>query len=298
MNVICKNITKIYRIGQSDAIFALRDISFVFKSSTIYSIMGPSGSGKTTLRSIIGGIIKPSTGYVFYNDTNIAEIPLKKLDSFRLRNVGFIFQFFNLIPSLSVRENIELPMILINLPREIRIKRTNELLKRLDILGKKDSLISNLSGGEQQRVAIAVALANDPPIILADEPTGELDLVNTHLVSGLLSEIGREDGKTVIIATHDPLVASYADIILILEKGSIVETLTNEQFLQYTYVRPNKAKVLSLIKRRERIQKEIDKINELYRDSKLSHEDFFVAKKTLEKELEMIKKELRYLQLK
>ena len=183
----CDNLYKIYTVDDVSVV-ALQGVSFVSKNGLFYSVMGPSGSGKTTLLSIIGGLLKPSAGVVLYDNIDITKLKPKELDRFRLQNIGFVFQFFNLISGLTVRENIELPMILLGIQREIRRKRVKELLTRLNILEKIDMIVNKLSGGEQQRVAIAVALANDPPLILADEPTGELDLVNTHIISKLFQE--------------------------------------------------------------------------------------------------------------
>ncbi len=222
VDVIVKELVKIYRVGRNISVQALRGVDFKVSPGEAVTIMGPSGSGKTTLLNIIGGVDKPSSGSVVVGEINVHELDEKTLEKYRLGVVGYVFQAFNLIPVLSAIENVALPMIAFNIPREVRIVRAKWLL---EIVGLKDRMYYKpyeLSGGQQQRVAIAVALANDPPLILADEPTAELDTENAMNIINLLTMLSKKYGKTVIVSTHDPRMAVRTSRILRLEDGRII----------------------------------------------------------------------------
>ncbi|MEB2835952.1 MAG: ABC transporter ATP-binding protein [Desulfurococcales archaeon] len=221
VRVEVRDLVKIYRRGSLE-VQALRGVSVSFEPATITAVMGPSGSGKTTLLNMIGGVDRPTGGSVDFGGVRVDGLSDAELDVHRLLNVGFIFQSINLVPSLTALENVELPMILAGRPRGERRARAERLLEAVGLGGRARHYPEELSGGEQQRVAIAVALANDPPVILADEPTAELDYEAARGVVDLLAGLAREAGKTVIVTTHDPRVAVRTDRIVRLEDGRIV----------------------------------------------------------------------------
>jgi putative ABC transport system ATP-binding protein len=220
VNIVVKGLVKVYGSGKTESV-ALRGLNMEVKAGEGTVVMGPSGCGKTTLFNIIGGVDKPTAGTVSVGDLVLTEASERLLEKHRLFTMGFVFQTFNLIPMLNAEENVELPMILAGTPKKIRSVRSKLLLENVGLSGKLYNKPSELSFGEQQRVAIAAALANDPPVILADEPTGELDSKNAAIVTDMLLELSEKYGKTVIIATHDPRVAIKAKRILRIEDGVI-----------------------------------------------------------------------------
>ena len=193
------------------------------------SIIGPSGSGKTTLLNIIGGLDQATAGTVMVGNINVTSLEPSKLVDFRRQTVGHVFQSLNLIPTLSAAENIELAMMALGASRGSRHDRIQQLLDVVGLTERGKHKPDELSGGEQQRVAIAAALANDAPVLLADEPTGELDSANAKIIVDYLLRVNRELGKTVVMVTHDPTVARAADRILKIEDGNIKATLTPAQ---------------------------------------------------------------------
>lgn len=216
-----KELVKIYSTGKGIEVQALRGVNLYVGEGEAVTIMGPSGSGKTTLLNIIGGVDRPTGGEVIVGDIKVHELSDDLLEKYRLSIVGYVFQAFNLIPVLTAIENVALPMIAFNVPRNTRVARAKWLL---EIVGLSDRLYHKpyeLSGGQQQRVAIAVALANDPPLILADEPTAELDTENAMNIINLLTKLSIEHGKTVIVSTHDPRMAVRTKKIFRLEDGRI-----------------------------------------------------------------------------
>ncbi len=225
VRVEVRDLVKIYRRGRLE-VQALRGVTASFEPGTITSVMGPSGSGKTTLLNLIGGVDRPTGGSILFGDQRLEVLSDEELDRHRLLNVGFIFQSINLVPSLTARENVELPMILAGLPAGERAGRALQLLRAVGLEDRADHYPEELSGGEQQRVAIAVALANDPPVILADEPTAELDYEAARGVVDLLAHLARGVGKTVVVTTHDPRVAVRTDRIVRLEDGRIIGEYT------------------------------------------------------------------------
>ena len=216
------DVHKTYRLGRVE-IHALRGVNLKVENGAFVSIMGPSGSGKTTLLNIIGTLDKPTKGKVLIDNMDITKLSDKELTKLRREKIGFVFQFHNLIPVLTALENVELPMIIASVPREERLKRAKHLLKLVGLEDRMNHRPSELSGGEQQRVAIARALANSPSLILADEPTGELDTENSKLVMEIFRKAIVEEGATAIVVTHNPLVSQLTDKIYYLRDGIIVK---------------------------------------------------------------------------
>ncbi len=221
------DVHKTYRLGRVE-IHALRGVNLRIGKRAFISIMGPSGSGKTTLLNIIGTLDKPTKGKVLIDGVDITKLSDKELTRLRREKIGFVFQFHNLIPVLTALENVVLPMIIASVPREERLKRAKYLLKLVGLEDRMDHRPSELSGGEQQRVAIARALANKPSLILADEPTGELDTENSELVMKIFREAIVEESATAIVVTHNPLVSRLTDKIYYLRDGKIV----NEEIIK------------------------------------------------------------------
>ncbi|MEX2689983.1 MAG: ABC transporter ATP-binding protein [Candidatus Njordarchaeum guaymaensis] len=215
------DVHKTYRIGPIE-IKALRGVNLTLKQGEFISIVGPSGSGKTTLLNIIGTLDKPTKGMVLIDGKDITKMSESELTQLRRHKIGFIFQFHNLIPILSALENVELPMIIAGIPREERLQRARYLLKLVGLGDRLNHRPNELSGGEQQRVAIARALANKPILILADEPTGELDTENSLLVVSVLRDAVKEVGGSCILVTHNTLVAKKADRTLTIQDGKII----------------------------------------------------------------------------
>ncbi len=219
--VVTKDLIKVYRTGRSEVI-ALRGLDASMNDGEIVAVVGPSGCGKTTLLNLIGGIDRPTAGTIRVEGDNIVDYSERELVRYRRDKVGFVFQFFNLVQTLTAKENIELPMRLAGKADGERRARATELLSLVGLEDRAVHKPDELSGGEQQRVAIAVALANDPPLILADEPTGELDTKTGQEILDLFGHLRGELHKTVIIVTHDLRVARIADHILHIEDGRIV----------------------------------------------------------------------------
>jgi len=220
-----KNVTKLYKMGDV-RIKALNRVNLKVGAGELLSIMGPSGSGKSTLLNIIGCIDHPTYGRVFLDGRDVSKLSDRELTRIRLRQIGFIFQQFYLIPTLTARENIELPMREARVPREERRKRVRELLEMVGLADREKHYPNQLSGGEQQRVAIARALANRPKLILADEPTGELDTKTASKIMKILRELNTERHITMMIVTHDPTVAKKTDRVIVLKDGTIEKDIT------------------------------------------------------------------------
>jgi putative ABC transport system ATP-binding protein len=213
-----ENLTKKYGKGQNEVI-AVDNISFSVKKGEFVAIVGPSGSGKSTLLHLLGGVDKPTSGKVYIDDMDIYELKEKDLSILRRRRVGFVFQAYNLIPVLSAEENILMPLLLDN--RKEDKKYIDELLTILDLKARRRHLPSELSGGQQQRVSIGRALANKPAIILADEPTGNLDTKNSREVLELLKYSAKKYNQTLILISHNMDIASMADRIISIVDGKI-----------------------------------------------------------------------------
>ncbi len=215
-----RDVHKIYLMGKVE-VHALRGITLDIKRGEYISIMGPSGSGKSTLFNMIGGLDKPTSGSVYINEVDLAQLDAYELAWLRCRTIGYIFQTFNLIPVMTALENVTLPMIFAGVPEDERRDRGMELLKRVGLAERWNHKPFELSGGQQQRVAIARALANDPAIILADEPTGNLDLKTGKEIIELLKELNQEKGVTIISATHDLKMIDVSDRVIWIRDGQI-----------------------------------------------------------------------------
>lgn len=212
-------LEKIYGEGESKVV-ALKDTNIEINKGEITVIVGPSGSGKSTLLHLLAGLDKPTTGRVYINGEDIKEMSEKQLARFRRKNIGFIFQFFNLVPILTIEENIKLPLTLDNVKADDSY--LEELMKLLNIDNRRKHLPSEVSGGQQQRTAIARALANKPAIIFADEPTGNLDKKNSKEVLELLRTSVKRFNQTLVMITHDLEVTAYADRVIAIEDGEII----------------------------------------------------------------------------
>jgi len=217
-----RDVWKIYKMGDVE-VPALRGLSLTVSKGEFISVMGPSGSGKSTAMNMIGCLDVPTKGSIFLNGHNIAHLHESDLAQIRGRTIGFIFQQFNLLPTLTALENVMLPMIFQGTSREKRIKKATDLLTTVGLAERINHKPSELSGGQQQRVAIARALCNDPDVILADEPTGNLDSKTGIEIMELLAGLHEQHGKTVIMVTHDANVATHADRVELLKDGCIVK---------------------------------------------------------------------------
>lgn len=216
------NLTKIFGEGENKVV-AVDNIDLEVRRGEIVLIMGPSGSGKTTLLSMAGGLLKPTTGTIFVKNIEITRLTEEKLPKLRLANIGFVFQSFNLLAALTALENVQLVIELTGVKTEQARKKAGDILKELGLEKRMNFLPAKLSGGEKQRVSIARALANDTEIILADEPTANLDSKNGHEVMMQLTKISKENGKSVVIVSHDERIKDIADRILWLEDGKFKE---------------------------------------------------------------------------
>lgn len=221
MTIVIEDLVKIYEIGDI-RVQALRGFSLQIEDGEFVAIMGPSGSGKTTLLNILGGIDRPTAGKVTINGIEVGKLDKKEIDDFRLRDIGYIFQTLNLISSLTAKENIKLPMIALKMDDDLCNARAEELLEIVGLESRANHLPEQLSGGERQRIAIAMALSNNPQVILADEPTGDLDSENAKVVAEYLRKCTNELGKTVIMVTHDPMIARFADRICRISDGRVL----------------------------------------------------------------------------
>lgn len=213
-----RSLNKSYRRG-SEVVPVLEDITFDIGRGEFLALMGPSGSGKSTLLNLIAGIDKPDSGSVEIEGIEITSLSETELAQWRASNVGFIFQFYNLIPVLTAFENIELPLLLTGLSRSERREHVTTALEVVNLTDRMDHYPGQLSGGQQQRVAIARAVVTDPTILVADEPTGDLDRVSASEILDLMDRLNVESDKTIIMVTHDPRAAEKAHIIRQLEKG-------------------------------------------------------------------------------
>lgn len=214
-----EHLTKIYGKGENQ-VAAINDISFSVEKGEFLAIIGPSGSGKSTLLHILGGVDRPTSGKVYMNGQDVYAQSEDQLAVFRRRQVGLIYQFYNLIPVLNTVENITLPVLMDN--RKVNKGRLNELIATLGLGGRQNNLPNQLSGGQQQRVSIGRALMNAPAVVLADEPTGNLDSKNSQEIVELLKESNKKYGQTLIVITHDESIALQADRIISIDDGKIV----------------------------------------------------------------------------
>ena len=216
------NLTKTYPLNGME-LNVLQGVSLEVEEGEFVAIVGPSGSGKSTLLSLAGGLMKPSSGQILLSGQDLAHLSEQESARLRREHIGFVFQSFNLLVDLTAAENVEFPMVLANVPEAMRYARARELLARMGLDGKADHLPDELSGGQKQRVAIARALANSPGIILADEPTGNLDSATAAEVIDLLIDLNARDSVTLVMVTHSPDDAARADRLIHLRDGKIVD---------------------------------------------------------------------------
>jgi len=221
-----RDVWKTYQMGKVE-VHALRGVSLKLAEGEFLAVMGPSGSGKSTLMHLMGCLDLPTKGEVLFEGTDTSRLRGRELAAIRGRKLGFVFQTFNLVPTLTALENVELPMIFQGVPRTERRAKAEELLERVGLGDRLDHRPSELSGGEQQRAAIARALANDPRIILCDEPTGNLDSAAGTAILELLAQLNGE-GRTIVLVTHDPEAAEYAGRKIYLRDGQVAEEVLVE----------------------------------------------------------------------
>lgn len=221
-----KNLNKIYKTGPVE-IHALKDVNIEINYGEFIAVMGHSGSGKSTLMNIIGCLDRPTSGKYLLDGIEIDKQSADELSLIRNKKIGFVFQAFNLIPRTNVLRNVELPMIYAKINSKHRRERAMELLEKVSLQDRITHLPNELSGGQKQRVAIARALANNPPIILADEPTGNLDTNSSEEIMSIFRKLHRE-GSSIIVVTHEPQVAKYADRIIVFKDGAVIEDLMKE----------------------------------------------------------------------
>ena len=288
LDIKIRDLVKVHQTGKIE-VQALRGLNLDISSGELVSIIGPSGSGKTTLLNIIGGLDKATAGTVQVGDKTVTTLSVSQLVDFRRKTVGHIFQNLNLIPTLTSRENVEFSMIASGAPRAKRNERVHELLGTVGMLDRADHKPEELSGGEQQRIAIAAALANNAPILLADEPTGELDTQNARIVVEYLVKVNRELGKTILMVTHDPSVARVSSRILRIEDGLIKtalapsEVIVNEK--AHSYVNQLKARIVE-------INTELDQLDADFKTDKISGDDYVQKRQTLKNIKDSLKEEL------
>jgi putative ABC transport system ATP-binding protein len=216
-----KNVHKIYNSSEVQ-VHAVNNVSLEFEKGEFAAIVGPSGSGKTTLLNMIGGLDMPTEGKILVDNTDLSELKSSRLIDFRMRNIGFVFQSYNLIPVLTAKENVEFIMSLQKWNKQDRDNRTFELLKAVGLKDRSDSRPSKLSGGQQQRVAVARALASKPKFVLADEPTANLDSKSTETLLEIMEELNKDEGITFIFSTHDARVVKKARRVITLEDGKVI----------------------------------------------------------------------------
>ena len=218
------DLSKVYHMGDVE-VRAIDGITMKINKGEFVSVMGPSGSGKTTLLNMIGALDNPTDGAVFVNGVNVAHMDDEQQTNLRLKNIGFIFQFYNLVPVLTAFENVELPLIFAGVPEEIRQERSTKFLNLVGLEDRMGHLPAELSGGEQQRVAVARSLSNNPALLIADEPTGELDTKKGKEIINLLHDLNKELNQTILMVTHDPEIGKLAERLVKMRDGRIIDDI-------------------------------------------------------------------------
>jgi putative ABC transport system ATP-binding protein len=288
LDVKVKDLVKVHRTGKIE-VQALRGLSMNVKAGELIAIIGPSGSGKTTLLNIVGGLDNATAGTVQVGDTNVTSLSVTQLVDYRRKMVGHIFQTLNLIPTLTAKENIEFSMIASGVSRKNRKQRVQGLLETVGLTDRARHKPEELSGGEQQRIALAAALANDAPVLLADEPTGELDTVNAKIVVDYLVKVNRELGKTIIMVTHDPSVARVAHRILRIEDGVIKMALTPSEVIvqekAVSYADQLKARV-------SEINVQLEQLDRDFRNEKMDGDEYTEKRQSLKQTRDSLREEL------
>jgi putative ABC transport system ATP-binding protein len=288
MKIEIRNLVKVYKIGKIE-VQALRGANLDIDEGELIAIIGPSGSGKTTLLNVIGALDQATAGSVKVGDVEVTSLAVTQLVDYRRKTVGHVFQTLNLIPTLTAEENIELPMIALGVARGKRKQRVEELLQVVSLSDRAKHRPDELSGGEQQRIAIAAALANDAPILLADEPTGELDTVNARIIVEYLVKVNKELGKTIIMVTHDPSVARAAHRILRIEDGVIKMALTPSEAMvkeeTVSYVDQLRARI-------SEITVQLDQLDRDFRSEKMGGDEYVQKRQSLKQIKDSLREEL------
>jgi putative ABC transport system ATP-binding protein len=287
LNVKVRDLIKIHHTGKIE-VQALRGLNLEISAGELVSIIGPSGSGKSTLLNIIGGLDKATAGTVTVGDRVVTKLSVRQLVDFRRKMVGHIFQNLNLIPTLTAQENIEFSMIASGVKRGKRKQRAQDLLKIVGLETRARHKPEELSGGEQQRIAIASALSNDAPVILADEPTGELDTANARIIADYLLKINKELGKTIIMVTHDPSIARVSNRILRIEDGIIKTALAPSEAIgqekAVSYVDQIKNRIME-------INTQLTQIDSDFRTDKIDGDEYVNKRQTLKQIRDSLKEE-------
>ena len=288
LNIKVRDLVKVHHTGKIE-VQALRGLNLDVTAGELVSIIGPSGSGKTTLLNIIGGLDKATAGTVQVGEKTVTTLSVRQLVDFRRKMVGHIFQNLNLIPTLSAQENIEFSMVASGVKRGKRKQRVQELLETVSLLDRAHHMPEELSGGEQQRIAIAAAMANDAPVLLADEPTGELDTANARIIVEYLVKVNRDLGKTIIMVTHDPSVARASNRILRIEDGLIKTSLAPSEVIvkekAVSYVEQLRARI-------SEINMELEQLDRDFRSEKLTGDEFVQKRQSLKHIKDSLKEEL------
>jgi putative ABC transport system ATP-binding protein len=288
LDVKVRDLVKVHKTGKIE-VQALRGLNMNIKAGELIAIIGPSGSGKSTLLNIVGGLDTATAGAVQVGDTNVTSLSVRQLVDFRRNTVGHIFQALNLIPTLTAEENIEFSMIASGVARGKRKARVEELLETVGLTDRAHHKPEELSGGEQQRIAIAAALANDAPVLLADEPTGELDTANARIVVEYLVKVNRELGKTIIMVTHDPSVARATHKILRIEDGVIKMALTPSEVIveekAVSYTDQLRARI-------SEINAQLQQLDEDFKASKVTGDEYTEKRLKLKQTLGSLREEL------
>jgi putative ABC transport system ATP-binding protein len=288
LSVKVKDLVKVHRTGKIE-VQALRGLNMDVKAGELVAIIGPSGSGKTTLLNIAGGLDTATAGTVQVGETNVTSLSVTQLVDFRRKMVGHIFQNLNLIPTLTAEENIEFSMVASGVPRGKRRERVKDLLETVGLTDRAHHKPEELSGGEQQRIAIAAALANDAPVLLADEPTGELDTVTAKGVVDYLVKVNKALGKTIIMVTHDPSVARVTDRILRIEDGVIKMALTPSEVIveekAVSYTDQLKARI-------NEINSQLLQLDKDFKAGKVTGDEYTEQRMKLKQTLESLREEL------
>src|SRR5665647_841759 len=287
-SVRIRDLVKVHHTGKIE-VQALRGLNLDIASGELVSIIGPSGSGKSTLLNIIGGIDKATAGTVIVGEKTVTALSVRQLVDYRRKMVGHIFQNLNLIPTLTAQENIEFSMVASGVARGKRKQRVQALLGTVGLQERAHHMPEELSGGEQQRIAIAAALANDAPVLLADEPTGELDTANARIIVEYLVKVNRDLGKTIIMVTHDPSVARVSSRILRIEDGLIKTSLAPSEVIV-------KEKAVSYVDQlRDRIveiNSELEQLDKDFRSEKIGGDDYVQKRQILKLIRDSLKEEL------
>ena len=277
LEVRIRDLVKVHHTGKIE-VQALRGLNLDISTGELVSIIGPSGSGKSTLLNIIGGLDKATAGTVQVGEKTVTSLSVRQLVDYRRKVVGHIFQNLNLIPTLTAQENIEFSMVASGVPRGKRKQRVQDLLTTVGLHNRAHHKPEELSGGEQQRIAIASALANDAPILLADEPTGELDTANARIIAEYLVKINQELGKTIIMVTHDPSVARVSSRILRIEDGVIKTALAPSEVIvqekAVSYVEQIKARI-------SEINVQVQQLDNDFRQDKIDGDEYVQKRQSL-----------------